>query len=331
MPDHSAPANKPEPATPEAIGFLLVPDFTLMAFSAAVEPLRVANRLSGATLYRPVLLSRDGGPVRSSGGQLMAVDHALADAPALSTLILCGGIDGHAYDDPASFAWLRQRAARGLEIGSVCTASHILARAGLLSGYRCTVHWENLPSFAEAFPKLTATGELFTIDRDRFTCAGGTAALDLMLHRIGQRHGRRLAIEIAEQFLHETIRAGSVLQHHADEPRPRAAHSELLDAIGLMQTHLEAPLAIPEIAVRVGATRRGLERLFQTELHCAPAHYYRGLRLRAAQRLLSQTRLPVTQIALSCGFASPTHFSRAYRAQFGIPPRTDKAGQRVHA
>ena len=158
---------------PETVGFLLVPQFSMIAFAAAIEPLRLANHVSGKTLYRWVLLSRDGGSERASNGIPVAVDHAVGKAPALPIVVVCSGIDGHWYEDRTVFAWLRRRAAQGATLGSVCTASHILARAGLLDGYRCTVHWENLAGFSETFPNLEATGELFTVDRNRFTCAGG--------------------------------------------------------------------------------------------------------------------------------------------------------------
>jgi transcriptional regulator GlxA family with amidase domain len=161
---------------PEMIGFLMIPQFSMIAFSAAIEPLRLANYLSGQELYRWVLISRDGGLEKASNGIDVRIDYALADAPALPTVVVCSGVDGHWYDDRHVMAWLRRMAAKGVTIGSVCTASHILARAGLLQGYRCTTHWENLAGFSETFQEIEATGELFTIDRNRFTCAGGTAA-----------------------------------------------------------------------------------------------------------------------------------------------------------
>jgi len=224
-----------------------------------------------------------------------------------------------------AFAWLRRAAAAGATIGSLCIASHVLARAGLLEGYRCTIHWENLAGFTESFPDVDATGELFTIDRKRFTCAGGTVALDLMLHRIAGTHGEALAVGVAEQLLHDKIRTGSARQHLAIRPDPRIDREEVAGAITLMQDNLEQPLEIADIAARIGYSRRSLERLFRLSLDCAPAHYYLRLRLQRAQQLLAQTRMSVTDVSLACGFVSATHFSKSYRAAFGTAPRDAQA------
>ncbi|MDJ0932987.1 AraC family transcriptional regulator [Breoghania sp.] len=168
--------------------------------------MRLANHLSGKPLYDWVLLSREGGGERASNGIPVGVDHSYVNAPLLSTLVVCAGIDGHWFDDLYVLAWLRRMATKGMALGAICTASHILARAGLLDGYRCTVHWDSLASFTENFPELVVTSELFAVDRNRFTCAGGTAVADMMLHRIAARHGEDLAARISEQMLHDKIR-----------------------------------------------------------------------------------------------------------------------------
>ena len=275
---------------PEMIGFLMIPHFSMIAFSAAIEPLRLANYLSGQELYRWVLISRDGGLEKASNGIDVRIDYALADAPALPTVVVCSGVDGHWYDDRQVMAWLRRMAAKGVTIGSVCTASHILARAGLLQGYRCTTHWENLAGFSETFQEIEATGELFTIDRNRFTCAGGTAAVDLMLHRIAATHGERLAVEVAEQMLHDKIRAGSVLQRTAVQPDPGIEQGELLAAIVLMQDNIEEPLDLLTLSNRLNQSRRNVERLFRKHLNCSPARYYLGLRLNARASFYARRR-----------------------------------------
>lgn len=324
------------PTSPiERIGFLLVPQFTLLAFASAVEPLRLANRATGRALYEWRLLSRDGLPVRASFGGEVTVDGSIGDALAapgpgrLDTVVLCSGLDGHWYEDARTFAWLRKVAKAGVELGSICTGSHVLARAGLLEGYRCTIHWENLAGFAESFPNLSAGGELFTTDRNRFTCAGGTAAADMMLHRIGARHGQPLAKNVAEQILQERIRPGTALQPTAqvlDEP---PAPLLLARARELMRSHVEEPLDVEAIATRLGLSRRSLERLFARHGEGSPARAYLDIRLRRARQLLQQTRMPVVEVALACGFVSAAHFSRAYRAAFGKPPQGDKAARLV--
>lgn len=314
---------------PETIGFLLIPQFSMIAFAAAVEPLRLANHESGRPLYRWVLISPDGGSVPASNGIAVPADCALADAPPLAALVLCAGIDGHWYQDRAVFARLRRMAARGVALGSLCTGSHVLARAGLLDGYRCTVHWENLAGLSESFPAVEATGELFTIDRNRFTCAGGTAAADMMLHRIAAAHGDALAARIGEQMLHDAIRPGSLRQHAILQPPRLSERQELQAAIAAMRENIETPLDLATLAARLGQSRRNVERLFRKHMSCSPARYYLGLRLARARQLLGQTRMPVVEVALSCGFVSAAHFSKRYRGYFGVAPRADQASERA--
>jgi transcriptional regulator GlxA family with amidase domain len=316
---------------PETVGFLLIPQFSMIAFAAAIEPLRLANHVSGKILYRWVLLSRDGGDEHASNGIPVATDHAISKAPHVPTIIVCSGIDGHWYEDRAVFAWLRRMAAQGATLGSVCTGSHILARAGLLDGYRCTVHWENLAGFSETFPKLETTGELFTVDRNRFTCAGGIAATDMMLHRIAATHGGELAAQIGEQMLHDKIRPGAMRQHAAPQPPLAVEREELQAAVRMMLENIETPVDLLTLAHRLGQSRRNVERLFRKYLNCSPARYYLGLRLTRARQLLNQTHLSVLEVALCCGFTSATHFSHRYRDYFGMPPRSDQTGHRRRA
>ena len=247
----------------------------------------------------------------------------------MPTLIVCSGVDGHGFEDRQVLAWLRRLAAQGASLGSVCTASHILARAGVLDGYRCTVHWENMARFAENFPNIEATGELFTIDRNRFTCAGGSAATDMMLHRIAAAHGEEMAARIGEQMLHVKIRPGAMNQLAMGQPPIAVERRELQAAIEMMLEHIEMPLDVLTLAGRLGQSRRNMERLFRHSMNCSPARYYLGLRLLKARQLLNQTRMPVMEVALSCGFCSATHFSKRYRGYFGVPPRTDQVGQRM--
>ncbi|EWY42664.1 AraC family transcriptional regulator [Skermanella stibiiresistens SB22] len=316
-------------STPETVGFLLIPQFSLIAFTAALEPLRLANHISGRELYRWVLLSPDGASGQASCGLRIAVDHGIDAAPELPTIIVCSGIDGHWYDDRTVLSWLRRRATRGVEFGSLCTASHILARAGLLNGYRCTIHWENLAGFSETYPEIDATGELFNIDRNRFTCAGGTAAMDMMLHRVASAHGDKLAVGIAEQLLHEKIRQGSVRQREAIQPDPGIEREELAAAVKLMMANIEEPLDLLTLSNQLGQSRRNVERLFRKFMNCSPARYYLGLRLKRARQLLFQTRMSVMEVAISCGFVSATHFSKCYRDYFGVAPRDDQSGHRL--
>ncbi|MEI2385169.1 GlxA family transcriptional regulator [Breoghania sp. JC706] len=319
---------EPSADKPETIGFLLIPRFSMIAFASAIEPLRLANLLSGKQLYDWALLSRDGGSERASNGIPIGVSHAIADAPAVSSLIVCAGIDGHWYDDRQVLAWLRRMASRGVALGAVCTASHILARAGLLDGYRCTVHWDSLASFAENFPGIVVTGEIFAVDRNRFTCAGGTAAADMMLHRIAARHGEDLAARISEQMLHDKIRPAAMQQNAVIQQPLGIERQDLQAAIQLMLTTIEQPLDLLTLAKRLGQSRRNVERLFRTYMNCSPGKYYLGLRLIRARQLLHQTSKSVQQVAVCCGFSSAAHFSRCYRDHYGVPPRSDQISSR---
>jgi len=310
----------------DRVAFLVVPNFSMAAFTATIEPLRLANYTTGSTLYEWEILSRDGGAVTASNGVRVLADRGIAEAPHLDNVVVCSGIGAHTYNDPALFGWLRRWAREGAHVGAICTGAHILAHAGLLNGYRCTVHWENLESFREQFPDLDVRPELFEIDRDRFTCAGGFAASDMMLNEIGRRHGGEIAAAVSEQFMHERIREGHDNQRLPLQARLRISHPKLIQAIAEMERNVEEALTREEIAERVGLSRRQLERLFRRYLNTSPARYYLRLRLERARLLLSQTTMPVTEIAFACGFTSASHFSKCYRDMFGRTPRDERRG-----
>lgn len=322
-----AAPDKP-PASPRHLGLLLVPDFPLMAFSSAIEPLRAANLISGATLYRWHLLSTDGAPVLASSGIGVLPDGPLAAAPRLDSLLVCGGLDPQAFDDPGALAWLRERAQAGTAVGALSTGTFVLARAGLLDGYRCTTHWEALPALTEAFPDLEVSGSLFEIDRDRATSAGGTAAMDLVLHLIAREHGDELAEAVSDNFIHGRIRASADRQPMTEQIRLRARAPKLAAAIDLMQGHVEQPLSTAEIAARIGVSRRQLERLFQHHRGCTPRDYYMRLRLEHARVLLLETGLSILNVALASGFVSQSHFGACYRRHFGRTPGVERGHAR---
>jgi AraC family transcriptional regulator, glycine betaine-responsive activator len=314
----------PPSELPQRIAFILVPDFSMIAFASALEALRLANRTSGRELYTWHLFSRSGAPETASNGIVLHPDGALDQAAGFSTVILCSGIDGHKFSDRSLAAWLRRMDRQGADIGAVCTASHILARAGLLDGYRCTIHWENLAGFAESFPEIEITSELFEIDRNRFTCSGGTAALDMMLNMIALQHGQTLATAVSEQIIHERIRDRHDHQRMALTARLGIRHPKLIAVIKLMEENLEEPLDRGGLAAAADLSSRQLERLFRKYLNRSPARYYLELRLNRARLLLLQTNLSVIDVALACGFVSASHFSKAYRDFFGKTPRRER-------
>lgn len=309
---------------PQRIGFVVVPRFSMIALTSAVEPLRIANRLSGRELYQWPLFSMDGQPVTASNGMPLTPIGELERATDLSTIAICGGIDVHRFDDRQLTSWLRRINRKGVDIGALDTGSYLLARAGLLSGYSCTIHWEQLAGFAEDFPDIEVTTELFEIDRQRFTCAGGTAGIDMMLNVIAMQHGQELAAQVADQFMHERIRDQHDHQRVSLPARLGVRHPKLLSVIELMEKHLEEPLSRAELARKAGLSTRQLERLFRKYLFRSPARYYLELRLNKARLLLLQTNMSVIDVALACGFVSASHFSKCYRDFFGRTPRKER-------
>lgn len=309
---------------PERIGFLLIPQFSMMTLFGAVEPLRVANRLSGRELYSWHIFSVDGEPVTASNGMTLMAEASIAEIDRFPVVVTCASFGPETFDDKRIHAWLRRLDRQGSELGAIETAPYILAKAGLLNGYRMTLHWENVPSFIEDFPNIEVTGELYEIDGKRFTCSGGTGALDLVLRRISITHGHDLAVAVSESLLHARIRDPADHQRMALGLRLRVRNPALLKIVQAMEVNLEEPLSLDELAAHGGISRRQLERLFRNLLSDTPSGYYLKLRLRRARHLLEHTSLSILEVSLACGFVSPPYFSRAYRAYAGLSPREDR-------
>ncbi|MFN2099635.1 GlxA family transcriptional regulator [Altererythrobacter sp. MF3-039] len=304
--------------------FLLVPEFSMIAFTAAIEPLRGANREAGRQLYSWNVATLDGGEVKASNGVSVVADRAIKDIAAGGILLVCAGLSADKHADPEILNALRLQARRCEALGGVCTGSIVLARAGLLDGYRCTVHWEDLVSFSENFPELEITSRLYEIDRDRVTCSGGTAPLDMMIHFIALDHGRELATGVAELMVHHFAREAHEPQRLSILERTGVRHPKLLQAIALMEEAIELPVTLDQIAEGAGLSPRQMERLFQMHFQKTPSRYYLGLRLARARHLLGHTALPVVQVALATGFVSPAHFTKCYREAFGNTPSAER-------
>lgn len=311
-------------AAPERISFLLIPDFSMMAFMTAVEPLRVANRMAGRQLFSWQILSLDGGPVTASNGMTVVADSSYEAVEQLPMLFICASFEPERFADRSLLTWLRRMAAYKTVLGAIDTGCYLLARARLLDGYRVTLHWESVAPFTEAFPDIHVTQELFEIDRNRLTCAGGTAAIDMMLHMIARRHNQELAVAVSEQFIQNRIRDHSDHQRMQLCTRLGVYNPHVLRVVERMERHVEQPLAAAELAHEAGISLRQLERLFAAELGDTPQSYYLKLRLSHARRLLQQTDMQVIAVAVACGFASAAPFSRAYKTQFGRTPRQDR-------
>lgn len=320
------PPARPTGERVETFGLLLIPGFSLITFASFLEPLRQANRLLGRDVYAWRLLSVDGSPVMASSGTQIMVDGDLSSAGEIDYGFVCAGVDVAAFDDKRAYAWLRKLARHGTKVGAVSTATFILARAGVLDGYRATIHWESLASFREQHPDLELTTNLFEIDGNRITGAGAAASVDLMLHLIGERFGYALVAAISEQYNLSQIRAAIDDQRMPAHLRLRSSHPKLLAAIGLMEGNIEAPFDLAGVAATVGLSKRQLERLFHRHIGTSVMRHYRFLRLRRANMLLTQTNLPVSQVAVACGYQSQSHFAKDYRRQFGCTPVKERSG-----
>jgi AraC family carnitine catabolism transcriptional activator len=310
---------------PEDISFLLLPGFSAIGFMSAVEPLRVANRFR-ENLYRWHILSIDGAPVAASNGISLNAEAAFDAVKHAQTLFVVAGFEPLACYTRGLGSWLKRLDRAGATLGGIDTGSFILAEAGLFSPRdSLTLHWEALSAFCERYPALSASQELFEISERRITCAGGTASIDMMLDLIGRNHGAALASAVSEQFVVSRIRQRSDHQRMEIAARYGVHNRKLIQVIGVMEQHMEDPLAPDELAQEIGVTRRQLERLFCAALKDTPTHFYQQLRLNRARELLQQTDMTITSICVACGFESPSHFSRTYRARFGASPRRDRS------
>jgi len=309
---------------PRQIGFLLTPGFSLLSYASTVEPLRAANRLSGRPRYTWLHGSADSRPVEASSGLAIAADRKVGDDCPLDMILVCAGGNPALHRHARTLSWLRKLARRGVTIGGVSGGPYILARAGLLDGFRCTIHWEHLAAFREEFPQLDVRRTLYEIDRDRLTCAGGIAGFDMMRALIAAEHGPALATAVSEWFLQTQLRSGSGPQRLTLRERYGVTHPKLLAALQAMEDSTERTLSRDALASVAGLSVRQLERLFASHLGTTIGDLYLKVRLDRARALVHETALPLLDIAVACGFATGSHFSRAYRAHFGRSPRKDR-------
>ncbi|MCT4655128.1 MAG: GlxA family transcriptional regulator [Cohaesibacter sp.] len=308
--------------------FLLFDQFSNLCLANAIEPLRAANMKAGKMLYDWSLISPDGEPVFSSSTMEIKAGHALgdlADAPQGSALVpdilfTMPSYHYRSHGQPDILAQLRKLAKRGVTLGGLDCGSHMLAKAGLLDGYRATIHWEEVGLFEERFLDVEVTTDRFVIDRNRITAGGGTTTLDLMLELIRRDHGESLANEVAGVFVYDHERPPSDAQWMTPAGILARRNPAIAKVLTLMIDTLEAPLPMGEIASRTGMSQRGLERLFQAVLSTTPRKYYQHLRLSKARSLLMESRLTVEEIAVRSGYRTAIAFTRAFKGEFGIQP-----------
>jgi AraC family transcriptional regulator, glycine betaine-responsive activator len=296
----------------------------MIALANAVEPLRMANIITGQSVYEWAIVSLDGLSTPASNGLQLSPTVSLEEAGPLDILFVCGGVNVQQAVSPKILAALKRLAERRVPLGALCTGGYALAKAGLLEKYRATIHWENLSALREEFPRINLSDQLFSIDRDRFTCSGGVAPLDLMLHLVEAKLGARVSQLISEQFIVDRVRSDRDRQYVPLRAQIGVSHESLMRVAQLMEENIEKPLSLDEIASATKLSRRQIERLFKRHLNCVPKRYYLQMRLRRARELLLQTSMPIIDITTACGFQSPPHFSRCYRAQFGCPPSAER-------
>lgn len=314
--------------TSRTIAFLLVDGFALMSYASAVEPLRAANLLAGRTLYQVRHYAVRGAEARASAGAVVPCDGAAGDDPGAGVLLVCAGGDPAGFADARTLGWLRRLARRGVVLGGISGGPVILARAGVMAGRRMTVHWEHAAGLAERHPDLALTRALYVIDRDRITCGGGTAPMDLMHAVIARDHGTTFARAVSDWFLHTEVREPGGAQKPSAAERHGVTHPGLAAALELMEATVADPLPQQAVAAHAGLSARQLRRLFTDRFGQSAGEVYRDIRLHRAREMLRQTTMPVAEIALACGFSGSAHFISAFRTRFGVTPAV---ARRAHA
>lgn len=310
----------PDPGATRSYAFVLVPGFTLLAFSSAIEPLRIANQLSQQPLYRWQVLSETGEAVVSSSGIPVGVDGRLDPQDKATRLFVCAGNPQAAAADPAIVAAIQRHHRFGGVVGGICTGAVALAKAGLLDGRRFTLHWENQPGFVETFASLAPTPSRFEVDGRVLTCGGGAASTDMMLSIIAGDHGGAFAAMVSEMCLRTVMPGVNAAQRSSLAALMSSRNPVLVATVTLMNHHIDNPLSMDELAAAAGYSRRHLERLFRDAVGKTPGDFYRGLRLDRARNLLSTTDLTLLEVSIACGYSTVSHFSKSFRARFGTAP-----------
>jgi transcriptional regulator GlxA family with amidase domain len=309
---------------PIQVAFLLVPGFSLLAFSAACESLRAANQISGSDLYRWHYISVVGAAATAVNGIEIRCDRALIDQYTYDYVFVCASDDAAKVKDELTLSWLRRQAQDGSKMGGIGGGAFLLARAGLLDRKRLTLHWVYAPTFLAEFPDADLHRSLYEIDGDIMTCGGGTSPLDMMHVVLRDAHGPDLALGVAELFLHTDIREGQNAQRLSIQARLGVHNPGLIRALESMEDALETPLSRSELAHIAGISERQLDRLFVAQLGDGLSAYYLKLRLKRSRELVLQTTLALTEIAAAGGFKSLSTFSKSYRTQYGSPPSRDR-------
>lgn len=302
------------------VAFVLLPKFTMLAFTSAIEPLRMANQLTGRVLFRWTVLSDDGQPVACSNGVRVMVDGRWDQTEPAGLVFVVSGVEPEGKASAALADWLRGLWRRGRTVGGLCTGAYALAKAGILKGRRFTLHWENIQGFAESHPGLEPARQVFTMEDRVVTCAGGVAAADLMLQVIHDRFGAKLSQEVMNMCLLTQRRQEEDHQTTSLAARLGTRHDKLLQAAAYMEARIEEGFDLDACAEHLSLSRRQIERLFKRYLNVTPVGFMNDLRLQRGRTLLAETDMTVTEVAVACGYASTSHFSKSFRKKYGVSP-----------
>lgn len=305
-------------------GFLLIPQFPMIALSAAIEPLRLANRELGFPAYDWRLVTIDGCPGIASNGISLNADCRAADIGDIDLLVVCGGAQIEECWSKELMFLLMGMDRMGIQLGAVCSGSYLLAKAGLLDNYSATIHWENMAIVRENFPRVNFTNDLFEIDSNRLTCAGGTASIDMVLAIIRKDHGDDINCRITESLICERARDQNDRQRIPLRAQLGTSQPKLSEAVALMEANIEEPISLDDISRYIRLSKRQLERLFKKYLGIVPNRYYLEIRLIRSRQLILQTNGAIIDVALACGFGSTAYFSKCYKNYFGVPPGEDR-------
>lgn len=318
-------------ASPVRLLMIVTPNFNLMTTTAFVDPLRAANYLDGRPHFQWSFGSVQGGMVMASNGlEVATVALAQVEARDFDCVIVSSSWSPEAHAARGLLVALRRWARLGVTMGALDTGAFILADAGLLKGQAATVHYEHIDALLELHDDIAVSENIFVLGRDRFTCCGGTAAIDMGLHLVRQTCGHDLANAAARYIFHPLIRPEGTPQNPSgNEPLGLSLPAALRQVITEMERNLEEPISIPDLCDRVGLSQRHMTRLFERHVGKTAVLYYRDIRLDRARGLVTQTDLPLSQVAVATGFASQAHFSAAYKERFDISPRADRQEGRI--
>lgn len=305
----------------QQFGFLLVPNFALMSYASAVEPLRAANLLAGTDLYEVLPLSLDGEAVRNSSGFALPCHDLATVGSACHTIFVCAGGGPRDWSSiDSAHGLLRRLARQGIRIGGISSGAYVLAAAGLLDNRDFTIHWEHAGLLKEAFPHLAPRQARYVLDADRITCAGGIAPLDMMHVIIAERMGSHFARRVSDWYLHAAVAEPGAPQRGSAPERFGTHHPALITVLEKMEASIERPFNRSAMARLAGISPRHLDRLFADNLGCGFLETYRNIRLDHARRLVEQSPLSIGEVAFATGFSSASQFSRAFNVRFSISP-----------